>query len=436
MYRYVTAAAFLSRLHLYISRLLYVLLFFYATDYNRRVMLRGLVKKTAVVAHEVFLIGCALVGVGAVLIPLGMQTAGANKGLLAPVVVRPQVLSVMAAMQPASFGMSFGDTLRLLDAQQLNAQLQDIASIGFTWLRMDIDWSAVQPANASTYDWTGYDKVIDAAKAHNLHVLAVVAYAPAWARQASCAGDSKCAPAGSTAYATFARAAAQRYAAKGVKTWEIWNEPNIHNFWQPTPNAASYTALLKSADQAIKAADPAATVLTAGLAPAEDAGGNIPARTFLSGMYAAGAHGSFDALAFHPYSYPAPADIVYSWSAWSQMADLNTNLRTIMQANGDNDKEIWITEVGAPTGGEDITATPANFRYNLSSDHVDEALQATIAEQAVNAVKSYPWAGPMFWYSYQDLGTDASSNENFFGIIKHNGAKKQIYSTFQRLLQN
>src|SRR5437588_116960 len=65
-------------------------------------------------------------------------------------------------------------------------------------------------------------------------------------------------------YAIFAAAAVRHYAPMGVHTWEIWNEPNIPEFWSPAANVVQYAAMLKQADVAIKAADPTATVLTGG----------------------------------------------------------------------------------------------------------------------------------------------------------------------------
>lgn len=399
-------------------------------------MANHLHKKAALLAHELFVVCCAFVVAGYVLVAFFWAAAQTGKGIIAPVVVRPSVLAAeLPRVQPNSFGIAFGDTLRPLNQEELAAQLKDIKSVGFTWLRTDIDWSAVQRHNAGTYDWSAYDRVIKTANAEGLKVLATIAYAPAWARLPACADNDKCRPASIAAYATFARAAAERYAPQGVKTWEIWNEPNIQGFWRPAPDPGTYTAMLKAAYAAIKKADPTATVLSGGLSPAEnEPPGHITPRDFLRAMYAAGAKGSFDALAHHPYSYPAPPDTTYSWSAWSQMAALTPSLRSIMAANGDANKSIWITEVGSPTAGKGPTATPANYRLHLSATHGDEALQVVFAQQAVAAANNYEWTGPLFWYSYKDLGADGSDNENFFGIVRADGSKKPAYDTFKRLL--
>lgn len=399
-------------------------------------MRKRLPKKVGIFIHEIFVVCCALFVVGYIMAAFLIHSAQTGKGVVAPVVVRPELKPAnLPAIQPNSFGMSMGDVLRTLKPEELSAQLKDIKSLGFNWVRTDIDWSAVQRQSANNYDWSAYDRVIDTAHANGLGVLGVIAYAPAWARLPECVGNDKCRPASSAAYATFAKAVVQRYSPKGVKTWEIWNEPNIQGFWRPSPNPQAYTALLKAAYAAIKSADANATVLSGGLSPAEDQPpGFITPRDFLKAMYTNGAKGSFDALAHHPYSYPAPPNVAYSWSAWTQMDGLNPSLRSIMEANGDGNKQIWITEVGSPTAGAGSTATPANFRLNLSATHGDEQLQAVFVEQTVAAVNGYAWAGPMFWYSYKDLGSARGDNENFFGIIRSDGSQKPAYAVFKRLL--
>ena len=115
-------------------------------------------------------------------------------------------------------------------------------------------------------------------------------------------------------FGQFAAAVAQRYAPQGVQDFEIWNEPNNTVFWQPAPNPAAYVQILQAADTDIKAVDPGAFVITAGLAPETTQNGNINEVTFLQDMYADGAKGYFDAVGDHPYSYPALPDTYEAWS--------------------------------------------------------------------------------------------------------------------------
>jgi hypothetical protein len=88
------------------------------------------------------------------------------------------------------------------------------------------------------------------------------------------------------AYATFAGAAAARYSARGVHAYEIWNEPNNASFWAPRADGARYAGLLKAASASIRRADANATIVTGGMSPATDAGGNVAPVTFLKQLYA------------------------------------------------------------------------------------------------------------------------------------------------------
>ena len=65
----------------------------------------------------------------------------------------------------------------------------------------------------------------------------------------------------------FLTALATRYRGR-IHAYEIWNEPNLDREWgDKTPDPAAYTRMLKDSYQAIKAADPQALVVSAGMSP-------------------------------------------------------------------------------------------------------------------------------------------------------------------------
>src|SRR5258707_9593204 len=66
-------------------------------------------------------------------------------------------------------------------------------------------------------------------------------------------------------YARIVGDLVNRYKGMGVHVYEVWNEPNNAAFWPSGPDAREYTALLKAARPAIRAADPTAWVAMAGL---------------------------------------------------------------------------------------------------------------------------------------------------------------------------
>jgi hypothetical protein len=334
------------------------------------------------------------------------------------------------------FGVALSGTLYSLDGSQLNDELNTLRGMGVSWIRIDVAWAGVQPDSSTQYNWSKVDTVVSAANSHHLKVLATLAYTPAWAAVSGCDdSQQKCAPASDAQFATFSAAAAKRYQNRGIDAWEIWNEPNDQGFWMPAPDPVAYTALLATSYRAIKKVDPSSTVLSGGLAPVDSFPGSINPVTFLTDMYAAGANKYFDAVAYHPYSYPNLPTTVAAWSGWSMMNDLPTSIRSVMTNGGDANKKIWITEYGAPTGGPGQTETSANYGTVGSGSNVDDQLQAEMLTDSAEQYENYDWLGNYFWYSYKDLGASTTTSENFFGLYNLDGSPKPAVAAFTQAIQ-
>lgn len=333
---------------------------------------------------------------------------------------------------PSGFGMSLSSSLYPLTDAALAARLDDLASLGVTWIRIDMAWTEVERAEGA-YVWGPIDRVVAAARKRNIQVLGLLLDPPWWARVEGC-NDHHCAPRDVDAFARYAGKAAARYAPQGVHAWEIWNEPNIELFWKPAPSPEAYATLLIAAHTAIKKADGSAVVISGGLSPAETRGTRIAPTDFLTALYNAGAGDAFDAVGHHPYSYPATPNVYHDWSAWSQMAKTRINVRSVMAGHGDSTKKIWMTEYGAPTNGPRSTATLENYKTAPGGSPVSEEVQALMLKEAVEGTTGVTWAGPLFWYSYKDNGTASWTVENFFGITRSDGSHKPAYETLRSLL--
>lgn len=135
--------------------------------------------------------------------------------------------------QSAGFAQTSWMLLWGSDAQ-VDADLDAMVATGAKWLRFDFDWASAELSPGS-YRWTYIDRVVHKARARGLRILATPAYTPTWARPAGT--TDKHPPTDPATYAAFVGAAARRYAPLGVHHWEIWNEPNVQQFWQPAPNA-------------------------------------------------------------------------------------------------------------------------------------------------------------------------------------------------------
>ncbi len=311
----------------------------------------------------------------------------------------------------ARAGFAAGWQLVWLDDATMNAELDGMARSGAKWLRFDFDWPSIQPTPES-WNWGPTDRLVRAATARGLQILATPTYTPPWARPEG--SDDKHAPSDHWAYARFAGAAAERYKGLGVRHWEIWNEPNQWHWWKPMPDPWAYTSLLQHAHGAIKAADPGATVIAGGLAPAPDApdGSEINGETFVRRMYEAGARGSFDALAMHPYNYPVEPMYPHVMNAFSSTTPA---IRQVMVDHGDEEKKLWLTEYGAPTSGDRA---------------VSEQEQADFLVQAYDQVARWPWTGPLLYYMQRDQGWDLADRYDNFGLLRRDWSWKPGMSAF------
>jgi hypothetical protein len=142
-----------------------------------------------------------------------------------------------------------------------------------SWVRANVSWAYVVGRDARkkkapkhiTYNWTGYDNVVQFAASRGMRVqLALAGPAPAWAT-----GDHKVGHLKPKAgpFKAFAQAAAEHFRGR-VTRYSIWNEPNYVGWITPLNSAArSYRGLYTRGYAAIKKVDPNAQVLFGETAP-------------------------------------------------------------------------------------------------------------------------------------------------------------------------
>lgn len=314
---------------------------------------------------------------------------------------RPVVLEVMpvAAIveSPTSIGVA-DSSLYFAPQTDIDATLDALQSLGVQNVRVQIPWAGVQTWGPNSWDWANADRAINAAHARGMGVLGILAATPFWAGVPYLSGQPN-----PQAFATYAGVVADRYEGK-VSAYEIWNEPNSIQFLNPV-DPAGYTALLKAAYPAIKAADPTATVI-GGVVGATLTFGALTMNPvgFIEGMYAAGAKGYFDALSYHPYQYSLPfSGGLLQWE--SPINQLNA-IRSMMAAQGDGALKIWATEYGLPTSV--VTA----------------ADQAAYIKDFLTAWQTFNGAGPVFLYTARDFAVGSTNAEDNFGIFTSNWTPK------------
>lgn len=345
---------------------------------------------------------------------LALIAAAATFVFIAQSMLPPSAAASAAIRNAASsrgLGVSVGGPFMNRTDAELRRELDALKTAGVSWIRMDIDWSAVEPQRGRrNFDRT--DRVIAAVRARGMKVLGIITYTPGWA-QASPSGNSHTPPADPALFAAFAADVAKRYQPQGVTTWEIWNEPNLPNFWAPKPDPESFTNLVRQTSGAIRRAVPEATVLSGGLAPAVNAsdGSTVAPETFLRRAYAAGLRGSVQAVAVHPYSYPALA-YQPGTDKWNTFMRLGL-VRQVMDAAGDSGVPIWLTEFGSPTGS--------------SAASVSESDQWKILLSGLENWSSTPGLGPLFIYNGRDAAANPGDPEMNFGLLRADFTRKPAY---------
>ncbi|MGZ6640357.1 MAG: cellulase family glycosylhydrolase [Solirubrobacteraceae bacterium] len=356
--------------------------------------------------------------------------------------VRVATLAVLAVALMASLAMAPGASAAQVGAvaditwgQPRSAVVQEIAMLkaaGVRWIRANVNWAGLEAegkGQISAGQLAEYDYAVDQARAAGLKVLMPISDGvPYWASadphkyiDASSGRhwDRFYRPANMADYGDIVRYVVARYQAKGVHTFEIWNEPNTTWFWSSGPDPAAYVQMLKAGYTAAKAADPASTVLLGGLAKSDF--------RFLEGVYAAGGGAYFDAVAVHPYTFGV--DPTVSWNGVNAGEDPNRlslncfpaiqEIKATMDAHGDAGKQVWITEFGYST-------TTAN-------GGVSKADQAAFLTKAYTYVERFPWVHAMFWYAARNSPylADADNYEAQFGLMSIDFTPKPSYAALK-----
>jgi hypothetical protein len=180
-------------------------------------------------------------------------------------------------------------SLSAADQQQEIGRMQ---AAHIAWVRMDADWETVQPTANGGFDWSVPDATAKVMLAAGMKLDVLLYESPAWARRAAWTAPLRSPwPTPDPAlYAAYCAAAAAHYSAMGVHTFELWNEPNLDPGVAPPPKAGTpsgwgflsplgFADLAVAAYPAIKAADPAATVLGGTLATHDENGFGGTVRT-------------------------------------------------------------------------------------------------------------------------------------------------------------
>jgi len=298
---------------------------------------------------------------------------------------------------------------------------------GVQTLRLNFNWRVIEVA-PNAYDWSLYDRyVLDAAQ-HNMTLLPVLFDAPDFysTKPARRPKRGFYPPRDNADMARFAQAAVQRYGPNGslwarnptvpphpITSWQIWNEPNLNVYWNPKSNAQQYLAMLQTVGAAIKAVDPTAEIVTAGL-PDSFLKTAIRLQPYLKGLYKNGGTNAFDTVAINSYAVSP-----------KYLNKLMTKTRKYLNRLGGRSDKLWITEVGWCDKGY-----KPGHRFCVGTKR-----QKKYTGQALSVIKKKRRAWNLrgfIWFSWRD-GRPYTSRDfwgNHTGLLTIKGKKKPAFKAF------
>jgi hypothetical protein len=309
----------------------------------------------------------------------------------------------------------------------------------FGYAKQIFGWRDIQPVETQPEDWSIADDVVAEANYRGVKLIARLGKPPDWAIRLD--RNEYEPPFDERAFGRFCGALAARYKGR-IVGYQVWNEPNLDREWlHKTPNAAAYVKVLAACSAAIRAADPQAIIITAGLAPTGTLSPHsIPDTLYLQQMFEAGAARHYDVLGLNAPGYALPPETPpddprldgHSWQVFRHVEVM----RALQVANGEGHKQVAILEMGWTTDQRDtITAPdgsrqPNPYRWHAVSEEQQAAYLVAAFEYAAQHWR--PWVSLMvvlyladldwtpedeeYWWALNDAGFDQRMRPAFFAL--------------------
>lgn len=348
------------------------------------------------------------------------------------------------------------------------SMLDAIEASGAGYVRIYIDWAAIQPFQGVPYDWAFYDLRLPKLDKAGLGLIATVTNAPQWAR----VNGAQCGLiADPNTYYQFLEELYARYPY--IDVWEILNEPDANDGYRCSggvmnygEHGGDYAALLEGAYKLLKGLNPAAKVIMGGMAYEDftDQGGSNFVRNFLDDMVRAGGAAYTDGVNFHYFknyadgwegwtgtgqptclgaiNVPDPGDKFYKpfgFDITAKASHVNERLKTCFGV----EESLWLTEVGANGVG------PDDPDYSEVSNQSSHFFGATLEDQAwyvftIHARGFAMGAENITWYALKIMPNN--TEDDYQGLLydERNKAGKEnepkpayyAYQTMTRELGN
>lgn len=302
------------------------------------------------------------------------------------------------------FGLNSHIASRHSDYATLATPARVVLDSQLGWAREDFQFKRIME-NPGTYNWGFHDRMVELLQQSDVQIIGLLnGPTPAWARPP---GSGEFYPPDPQAFAEFAAAVVARYRSQ-ITYWQIWNEPDNILYWASGPDPAAYARMLRAAYPAIKAANPQARVLAAGIVSPE------PAVSYYQALAANGAWNSFDIIAVHPYADPMSPE-------QGQIGSMGIGAVSAL-ADRYGTKPIWATEFGWST-------RPGDRGGNIVSEEMQANYLVRGATMMANA-----GAERVIWYNFKDgRADDGLGLLRFGGGRADYGQRKPAFQAFRTM---
>ena len=278
-------------------------------------------------------------------------------------------------------------------------------SAGVRLIRQPFRWRDVERA-PGRYDFGRIDAFMASAARSRLRVLPILIDPPDFRSSAPTRGARRGTypPRHDGDLGRYGAVLARRYGPNGsfwrsrtdlranpIRSWQVWNEPNLPAYWASGPDPAAYARLLLATARELRRADPHAEVVGAGLSQSRL---GTPFDAYVRGVYRAGGGKGMDVFALHPYAGNAAGTL--------QAVEAARRLLDRLGAS----QPIWITEFDWASSGP-----PSPFTLGESGQARE--LRAAIAGFAMRR-KELGIRGAVY-YDWRDSGTYPGGRD-FFGL--------------------
>src|SRR3954452_13557854 len=294
-------------------------------------------------------------------------------------------------------------------------QFRKMDATGVRTVRRVFSWAQAQPDQAQPPSFTDTDAFVARAARNDIEILPVVMYAPPWARVDPSNFASP--PANPGDYTSYLLRLENRYGPNGsfwtehpelpkkpLRTWQIWNEPQLMYQWGDHDNwQAGYGRLLHAAHDVLKQVDPGSTVVLAGA--------TNYAWTALDSLYDKGAiKGQFDVAALHPYTGSAGRVLIAV-----------KLFRDVLKKHGDGRMPLWLTELAWPASKGRVKP-PSALKSIVTTDK-GMALRLTKAYTLLRRKHAVQRA---YWYTWASGYRRQHGIFDFTGLERYDGKQFRV----------